>query len=312
MSETSIARKSGRLATELSASHPFGTLATADQPVMADDPIISMTMASAEENVLLVREALVGMSYALDLDAVALEDILTAVTEACNNVVLHAYPRGAGPLLFEVSGENDVIEAVVRDHGVGVRPKLRSSRAQIAGIGIPVIQSLAQRVEFRRPSSDGGTEVRMEFEARPAGTLNGIASEVSSVPLPFQYDPASVAITVAPSRLLRSMLPRLLGVLGAQADFSTSRLSDVHILADALAAHAPDALEVDGLALIASVTPRSLQLCVGPLSAAGSERLLDAAAIPSLGSVIERLTDGHSMSPGDGPGMLALELRDRV
>src|SRR4029077_8330002 len=180
---------------------------------------------------------------------------LTAVTEACNNVVLHAYPRGAGPLQFEVRSEDDVIQAVVRDHGIGVRPKLRSSRAQIAGIGIPVIQSLAQRVEFRRPSPDGGTEVRMEFETKPPATLDGLAGEISNLPLPFQHDPASIAITVAPSRLLRTMLPRLLGVLGAQADFSTSRLSDVHILADALAAHAPDALGVDGLALVATVTP---------------------------------------------------------
>ena len=96
------------------------------------------------------------------------------------------------------------------------------------------------------------------------------------------------------------------------ASFSTNRLSDVHILADALAAHAPDALEVDGLALIASVTPRSLELSVGPLSPAEGERLLGATEIPSLGWVIERLTDGHSMSPGDGPGMLVLELRDRT
>jgi serine/threonine-protein kinase RsbW len=312
MSETSIAGKHVRLGAALTGLNQFGTLAATDQIVMADDPIISMTMASAEENVLLVREALVGMSHALGLDALALEDILTAVTEACNNVVLHAYPRGTGPLQFEVRGENNVIQAVVRDHGVGVRPKLRSSRAQIAGIGIPVIQSLAQRVEFRRPSSDGGTEVRMEFETRPAGTLDGLAGEVSSVPLPFQHDPASIAITVAPPWLLQTLLPRLLGVLGAQADFSTNRLSDVHILADALAAHAPEALEVDGLALIASVTPRSLELSVGPLSPAGGERLLGATEIPSLGWVIERLTDGHSMSPGDGPGMLVLELRDRT
>jgi serine/threonine-protein kinase RsbW len=311
MSDTHPARETIGNPAELTGSTPFATLAAPDPLLMADDPIISMTMASAEENVLLVREALVGMSHALDLDAVALEDILTAVTEACNNVVLHAYPRGAGPLQFEVRSEDDVIQAVVRDHGIGVRPKLRSSRAQIAGIGIPVIQSLAQRVEFRRPSPDGGTEVRMEFETKPAGTLDGLAGEVSNVPLPFQHDPASIAITVAPSRLLRTMLPRLLGVLGAQADFSTSRLSDVHILADALAAHAPDALGVDGLALVATVTPRALELCVGPLSPEGGERLLGAAEIPSLGSVIERMTDGHSMSPGNGVGMLALELRDR-
>jgi anti-sigma regulatory factor (Ser/Thr protein kinase) len=276
---------------------------------MADDPILSMTMASANENVLLVREALVGMSQGLDLDIVALEDILTAVTEACNNVALHAYPGATGPLQFEVKARDEGIEAIVRDQGVGISPSLRSSPAQIAGIGIPVIQSLSQRVEFCRPSSGSGTEVRMEFDTQPSDVL---ADGIAEIPMPHASDPGSVAMTMAPARLLRTMLPRLLGVLGAQADFSTNRLSDVHILADALAAHAPGALEVDGLGLVANVTPRALELCVGPLSPSGGAQLLGAAEIPSLGSIIERLTDRHAMVPDHGQGgMLTLHLNDR-
>ena len=65
---------------EITVSHQFGTLAASQGLAMADDPIISMTMASEDENVLLVREALVGLARALDLDVVTLEDILTAVT----------------------------------------------------------------------------------------------------------------------------------------------------------------------------------------------------------------------------------------
>jgi serine/threonine-protein kinase RsbW len=281
--------------------------------VMADDPIIRMTMASEDANVLLVREALVGASQALDLDALAVEDILTAVTEACNNVALHAYPRGPGLLQFELRARDEVLEAVVRDHGVGIRPRLRSSRAQIAGIGIPVIQSLARRVEFRRPESGAGTEVRMEFEIRSNATLNRLAEDgVSAIPMPPLADPAAVAITISPARLLHAMLPRLLGVLGAQADFSTSRLSDVHILADALAAHAPSVLEVDGLSLAAAVTPRALELSLGPLAPAGGEQLLGDSEIPSLGSIIGRLTDGQSMTEQDSTvGALALQLHDR-
>jgi len=279
---------------------------------MAEDPIISMTMASEDENVLLVREALVGLARALDLDIVTLEDILTAVTEACNNVVLHAYPSHTGPLQFELRARDQVMEAIVRDAGVGISPRLRSSRAQIAGIGIPVIQSLAQRVEFRRPDSDSGTEVRMEFDTVPIDTLDALAGGIPAIPMPPHPDPESVAVTLAPSQVLREMLPRLLGVLGAHADFSTNRLSDVHILADALAAHAPGALEADGLALVATVTPRALELCIGPLSPAGGERLLGAAEIPTLGSIIERLTDATSMSQRDGTlGMLTLQLNDR-
>lgn len=309
MSEASTSKKSSPREAEVTGSHPFATLAATQGRSMADDPILRMTMASADENVLLVREALVGMSQGLDLDIVALEDILTAVTEACNNVVLHAYPNGPGRLEFEVTARDGGIEAIVRDQGVGISPNLRSSRAQIAGIGIPVIQSLAQRVEFGRAPAGAGTEVRMEFDTQPFDVL---ADGVAAIPVPASADPAAVALTVAPARLLRTMLPRLLGVLGAQADFSTNRLSDVHILADALAAHAPGALEADGLGLIAIVAPRALELQVGPLSPSGGEQLLGASEIPSLGSIIERLTDRQEMLPGDSRGgMLALRLDDR-
>lgn len=295
-------------------SQTFATLAATQGGAMAEDPIISMTMSSEEANVLLVREALVGASQALDLDAVEVEDILTAVTEACNNVVLHAYPQGTGPLQFELRARDGTLLAVVRDNGIGISPRLRSSRAQIAGIGIPVIQSLAQRVEFRHQETNAGTEVLMEFEVHGSEALQELESDgVAAIPLPHPVGASAVAITVSPARFLRTMLPRLLGVLAAQADFSTNRLSDVHLLADALAAHAPGALEVDGLGLVASVAPRSLELSLGPLAPQGGERLLGDSEIPSLGSIIERLTDRHSMNPQDTAlGTLALELHDRV
>src|SRR5438132_13096748 len=89
-------------------------------------PTLTAHVASEHENVLVVREALIGFSQALELDRVTLEDILTAVTEACNNVALHAYPDGAGPLEFELAAHEDMLEAVVRDHGQGINPQLRS------------------------------------------------------------------------------------------------------------------------------------------------------------------------------------------
>ncbi len=39
---------------------------------------------------MLVRQMLAGVAEAVELDANDLNDISTAVTEACNNVVLHA------------------------------------------------------------------------------------------------------------------------------------------------------------------------------------------------------------------------------
>jgi serine/threonine-protein kinase RsbW len=275
-------------------------------------PTITAHVASEHENVLLVREALIGFSQALDLDRVTLEDVLTAVTEACNNVALHAYPDGAGPLEFELAVHEDMLEAVVRDHGQGINPRLRSPRTYVRGIGFPVMQSLAQRVEFSEASDGAGTEVRMEFAIDTTPALRDLsAAELASNPAVDPGKPDAASVTIAPARLARHLLPRLLGVLAAKADFSTDRLSDVHILADALAAYAPGALDVDRLTLVATVAPRSLELTLGPLAPARADQLLRDSEIPGLGSVIERLTDDHSMSPPEAPmSMLTLRLRD--
>ena len=48
-------------------------------------------MPARPEGVGVVRQALAGMADALDFDASVLADMKMAVTEACTNVVVHAY-----------------------------------------------------------------------------------------------------------------------------------------------------------------------------------------------------------------------------
>ena len=45
---------------------------------------------------MLVRQVLAGIAEAIDLDAKDIYEISVAVTEACNNVVVHAYRGDAG------------------------------------------------------------------------------------------------------------------------------------------------------------------------------------------------------------------------
>ncbi len=52
---------------------------------------VRLNLAATAENVVLVREMLAGVADGVGLDPTHLHDIQTAVTEACNNVVLHAY-----------------------------------------------------------------------------------------------------------------------------------------------------------------------------------------------------------------------------
>ena len=66
---------------------------------IAAAPYVRLRLSSRPENVLIVRQALRGLSEALGLDEIELNDISTAVTEACNNVVSHAYGELEGGVL---------------------------------------------------------------------------------------------------------------------------------------------------------------------------------------------------------------------
>ena len=87
---------------------------------MAEIPNVRLSLPNRPENVLIVRQALTGVAECLGLDAIDTNDINTAVTEACNNVVMHAYADREGPLEVELYTLADAITVVVRDHGEGM------------------------------------------------------------------------------------------------------------------------------------------------------------------------------------------------
>ena len=61
----------------------------------ADSPALPPARA---ENVIVVRQAVAGLGEALGLTDQRVDDLKTVVSEACNNVVLHAYEGEPGPL----------------------------------------------------------------------------------------------------------------------------------------------------------------------------------------------------------------------
>ena len=281
--------------------------------VMARLPNVRLDLSNRPENVLLVRETLTGVAEAVGLHGGDLSDIRTAVTEACNNVVLHAYGGAEGALEVEVDVEPGALGVTVRDHGVGID---RGGDAAFApdsdtGIGLPVIEALAETVEFAK-TPEGGTEVRMRFATPSVAGLPAASGDpLEAPPLPDEHA-STASVSISPPALARSVIPRLLCVLAARAHFSTDRISDSQLLADALVAHASRALSGSHLGLAVTVEPRDLCLRVGPLVAGHAERLVLDSDLEGLGPVLSKLADGHGVATTDSHDTLTLRLRDRA
>jgi anti-sigma regulatory factor (Ser/Thr protein kinase) len=134
---------------------------TPDREVTAEPvtPDLELTLPSRPENVAVVRHALGGFGDALDVPDQALADIKLAVTEACTNVVVHAYPEGEGPLGISAWVRDGRLTVVVHDQGQGMLPRPDSPGL---GLGLPLIATLAESLELGTGINER-TEVRMTF-----------------------------------------------------------------------------------------------------------------------------------------------------
>jgi serine/threonine-protein kinase RsbW len=130
---------------------------------MSPAPDVRLTMPARAEGVAVVRQALAGMADALDFDAAVLADMKMAVSEACTNVVVHAYDDTDGVLEVDMSASDQGLTIRVRDHGSGIHPQVSRSREVPAlGLGLPLIAALTDSFELHG-SAGQGTEVRMTF-----------------------------------------------------------------------------------------------------------------------------------------------------
>jgi serine/threonine-protein kinase RsbW len=124
-------------------------------------PEVLLVMPARPEGVGVVRQALAGLADALDFDPTVLADMKMAVTEACTNVVVHAY-EDDGMLEVEMVAGEEGLTIVVRDHGSGIQPRPARAGAPALGLGLPLIAALSDAFELRG-SAGKGTEVRMTF-----------------------------------------------------------------------------------------------------------------------------------------------------
>ncbi len=98
-------------------------------------------------------------------------------------------------------------------------------------------------------------------------------------------------LTIAVGPLIGPVLARVVGMHASRSDLPLDRLNDAVLVADAIAARAPAFAVDDRLPVSVRSEPGRVELRVGPIRAGGAQRVLEGAALPEVGSVIERLTD---------------------
>jgi serine/threonine-protein kinase RsbW len=130
-------------------------------------PDFELILPARAENVAVVRHAFGGLGDALDVPDHALADVKLAVTEACTNVVVHAYSNGdEGPMRVWADVGDGHLTVVVSDEGQGILPRPDSPGL---GLGLPLIATLSSTLELGTNERDQ-TEVRMTFDlARTPG-----------------------------------------------------------------------------------------------------------------------------------------------
>jgi anti-sigma regulatory factor (Ser/Thr protein kinase) len=128
-------------------------------------PALSLSLPAQPVNVAVIRQALTGVAESLEISAAVLADINMAVTEACTNVILHAYPDGAGRVEVDVFPNGRQVDVLVSDSGAGFMPRPVQKDTSWR-LGLPLIAALSDGLEVTSGPEGNGTVVRMTFDLR--------------------------------------------------------------------------------------------------------------------------------------------------
>jgi anti-sigma regulatory factor (Ser/Thr protein kinase) len=125
---------------------------------------VRLTLPARPENVAVVRHVLGAFAEALHLPVDVIADMRLAVTEACTNVVRHAYDGvDPGPLEIVIRPVGEALDVIVTDHGRGIGP---SPDTAGPGLGLPLIAALANSLEIQH-APRAGSRLAMSFLCRP-------------------------------------------------------------------------------------------------------------------------------------------------
>lgn len=245
-----------------------------------------MSLPARAENVAVVRHAIAGLAEQIGMDDAAIADLKTVVTEACMNVVVHAYPEGEiGLLEIEAVPDEGGLTVAVRDFGRGISPRPNVDRPSLR-IGLALIAALSSSFEISG-GVERGTEIRMHLplRSRPISD-DGDGGRPEALAIPDATE-----LRVGSPELLGPVLSRALTALAARHEITVDRISDAMLLSDAISAAAPRGFDGGHVQLSIADRPEGVELKVGPMRSGAAESLRKSLLLPDVGGSLETLAD---------------------
>lgn len=127
-----------------------------------------MRLPARGEHLAPVRHAVGSVARQFGMTEPGVADLQIVVTEACSNVVVHAYRDLLdGPLEVEASCEDLEFGVVVRDSGTGFHPQVVPGGTSLR-LGLAMISTLASSFEVSEREG-GGTEVSVRLPLLAGG-----------------------------------------------------------------------------------------------------------------------------------------------
>jgi len=132
---------------------------------VVSDVTLRLSFPARAEYLILGRLALAGVARGVPIEDEVLADLKLAITEACGNVVRHAYrdDDAVGLVRVTIEVRDSAIAITVEDDGVGLPNQgegpvdgLDASDGE-GGMGLAIIGAIADELEVGRAGATGGT-----------------------------------------------------------------------------------------------------------------------------------------------------------
>ncbi len=125
----------------------------------------TLEFPSRSANESFARTAAACFAAQLDPTLEEINDIKTAVSEAVTNAIVHGYPDRVGKIKMRLKiKENQVLEIVVRDWGVGIAdveqartPMFTTGGEERSGMGFTIMESFMDTLRVRSVPGKGTT-----------------------------------------------------------------------------------------------------------------------------------------------------------